>query len=300
MISISIIIATYNRGERLLRTLRSVVSQTLPAEEWEVVAVNNNSTDDTAEVFARFATEHPGFNLRMVFEPKQGLSHARNCGIAAARGEIIAIIDDDEEVNAEFAASYVDFFARHPEVPMAGGGVVPVYETDRPRWMSRFTERPIAGTLDLGPREKPFAKGYPAGGNMAVRRAAFERLGVFDTSLGRTGAALIGGEEKELFMRVVADGGSAWWVPGAVINHIIPPSKLTSDYFRRLSRGVGASERVRTRAISRAAYVGAVVKEVAKWGATIAIALWFALSLCPSKALYLIIMRVGITAGLLR
>lgn len=299
MVELSIVIATYNRGEKLLGTLRSLAVQTIPAERWEVVVVNNNSTDDTATVFADFVAAHPSLNIRMVAETNQGLSYARNRGIAESTAPLVAIIDDDEEVNPEFAAAYIGFFARHPEVPMAGGRVVPKYETERPHWMSCFTERPIAGTLDKGPAEKPFGKGYPAGGNMAVRRTAFTEYGVYDTSLGRTGGNLVGGEEKELFYRITAGGAPVWWVPGAIIYHIIPPAKLTLEYFRRLSRGVGTSERQRTRAISRAAYTVAIVKEICKWGATLAIAGWFVLAGRPSKARYLIIMRRNISAGLL-
>jgi GT2 family glycosyltransferase len=271
----------------------------------------------------------------MVDEPRQGLSHARNRGISVAQGAVIAIIDDDEEVNPEFAAAYLDFFDRHPEAAMAGGKVVPRYETGRPRWMSRFTERPIAGTLDLGAHEKPFGRaagqgagcgrrgyvtGYPAGGNMAVRREVFERHGLFDTSLGRTGGRLIGGEEKELFARVTAAGEAVWWMPGAVIYHISPPSKLTSDYFRRLSRGVGASERVRSagrtgnydfasadsarrkgtpKAMLRGTFALALVKEALNWAATLALALGWTLTLRPSQAWWLLKMRAGITAGLI-
>ncbi len=303
---ISMIIATYNRGEKLQRTLESIANQTLAASEWEAVIVNNNSVDDTAEVFERFVARHQELNLRMVEEKRQGLSWARNKGIEEAWGEIIAIIDDDEEVNPEFLEVYVDFFERHPEVSMAGGKVVPRYEREgdaggRPRWMSRFTERPIAGTLDLGPCEKPFkGRNYPAGGNMAIRRSAFENYGMFNTSLGRTGngaQALLGGEEKELFGRIAAGSNepTVWWVPGAVIYHIIPPSKLTLDYFKRLSHGVGES----TKAMSRENYLSALIKEGGKWIATLGIALFWILTLRPAKARYLIIMRTGITRGLL-
>ena len=93
---LSIIIATYNRGEKLARTLRSLAAQTLPAGEWEAVVVNNNSTDDTPGVFARFTgAEGRDLNIRMVEETRQGLSWARNRGLAEARGEIIVMIDDD-------------------------------------------------------------------------------------------------------------------------------------------------------------------------------------------------------------
>ncbi len=129
---LSIIVATYNRGERLLRTLASLAAQTLPADEWEAVIVNNNSTDDTPALFADFAAAHPSLNLHIVDEPRQGLSHARNRGIASSTAPVIAIIDDDEEVNPEFAAAYVDFFARHPEATVGfasspGTDVLPMW-----------------------------------------------------------------------------------------------------------------------------------------------------------------------------
>jgi glycosyltransferase involved in cell wall biosynthesis len=300
MIRISIVIATYNRGAKLGRTLRSLAIQTLAPSEWEAVVVDNNSTDNTSTVFAEFASTHPDLNLRMVDETKQGLSWARNCGIAEAQGPIIAIIDDDEEVNPEFAAAYVEFFDRHPEVAAAGGKVVPCYETGRPAWMSPFTERPIAGSLDRGNSQKPFERGYPAGGNMAVRSEIFASHGAFDTALGRTGDNPMGGEEKEFFSRITSAGKAVWYLPEAVIYHIIPPEKLTIKYFRRLSRGCGASERVRTRSMSRAAYFGAVVSEMLKWAATIAIALWYILLQKPLKAHYIMEMRRCITSGLLK
>lgn len=299
MLRISIVIATYNRGAKLVRTLDSLAAQTLPPDEWEAVVVDNNSSDDTPARFAEFAAAHPGLNLRMVEEKRQGVSWATNKGISEAAGEIIAFVDDDEEVNPGFAAAYVDFFDRHPEIAFAGGKILPLYESSRPDWMSRFTERPIAGTVDKGTDEKPFGKGYPGGGNMAVRRWVFEKYGTFDTSLGRTGDNPVGGQEKDFFRRLTAAGEQVWYVPGAVIHHIIPPEKLKMKYFRRLSRGCGASERTRTRSLSKGAYAMAVVTELFKWGATLLIALWYVLCQKPLKAHSLIDMRRCVTAGLL-
>ncbi len=292
MIKLSIIIATFNRSAQLRRTLQSLVGQTVSPSDWEVVVVDNNSADNTPQVFAKFAADHRELNLRMVAEPRQGLSWARNRGMAEARGEVLAIIDDDEEVNAEFVAAYLDFFARNPSVAMAGGRVVPVYETERPRWMTRWTERPIAGTLDLGRRERPFTRGYPAGGNLAVRRWVIESYGGFDTSLGRTGTALIGGEEKEFFHRISTHGIVAWYTPQAIIYHIIPPEKLTPDYFRRLALGVGRSQRMM-------GLGGGFIREVLKWLVTLVLAVFFAITMRPAKAKYLLVLRLGITRGLL-
>jgi glycosyltransferase involved in cell wall biosynthesis len=110
MIRLSLVIATYNRAASLLDTLKSVVRQSAPSEQWECVVVNNNSSDNTADSFAEFVREYPDYNIRMVNEPSQGLSYARNRGIREGVGEYIAIIDDDEHIAEDFIASYIELF----------------------------------------------------------------------------------------------------------------------------------------------------------------------------------------------
>ncbi|MBR2443032.1 MAG: glycosyltransferase family 2 protein [Rikenellaceae bacterium] len=293
---LSIVIATYNRAADLVRSLESLVEQTQSVQDWECVVVNNNSKDDTEEQFARFCEQHPSLNLRMVREQNQGLSWARNRGIAESRGEIVAIIDDDETVNAEFVEGYISLFEKYPEASAAGGRVVPHFMGGRPRWMSRYTERPIAGTLDLGSEIKPFEKGYPAGGNMAMRRSAIEELGAFDTALGRTGSNPMGGEEKEIMYRFAKAGKAIYYTPTPVIYHYIPESKLTMEYFDRLCRMCGASERVMAQKSGR--LLRAKVTEVAKWGATLVIAAWYVLGGNPTKASMLVRLRRGVSRGL--
>lgn len=296
---ISIVIATHNRGEKLARTLRSLAAQTLPADRWEAVVVNNNSTDDTAGVFARFAASATGrtLDIRMVEETRQGLSWARNRGIAESHGEIVVMIDDDEEADPGFLAAYIDFFEAHPTAAAAGGPMVARYEEERPHWMSHYTEALAASTIYLGSRVRRFPRGrYPIGGNMAFRREVFERTGTFDTALGRKGQKLLGGEEKEFFGRVAAYGGEIWWVPGAVIDHLIPPARVTDAHFRGLSRMVGVTARMLSK--GSGTYMRALLSEAIKWCVTLLLAAWFAATLRPSKARYLIVMRREITAGL--
>lgn len=300
MVRLSIVIASYNRGRNLMRTLASIVAQQLDPSLWEAIAVNNNSTDDTGELFERFAAEHPGYNLRMVFEGRQGLSHARNRGIAECTGEFIAIVDDDEEVNREFGQAYIAFFDTHPEVIAAGGKMIPLYEYTPPKWLSPILERMLSSTLDMGEKAKPFkGERYPIGGNMAFRRTAFESYGAFDPDLGRTGKKLLGGEEKDLFQRLKAGGESIWYTPAPQILHIIPESRFTREHVRRLSRMIGVSERIRTKRISTGAYLKRLVSEGIKWGATLVLAAWYTVSLRPSKGQYLCIMRSNVTLGLL-
>lgn len=299
MIQLSIVIATYNRAVFLERTLRSLDGQTAPARTWECVVVDNNSQDDTSARFSAFAADHPELQLRMVRETRQGLSPARNRGIAESRGVCVAIVDDDELLNAEFVASYLDFFDTRPDALVAGGRVIPEYMEGRPRWMSGFTEQPIANPTDWGDSVREFPAGHiPAGGNMAFRRDVFERVGGFDPSLGRTGTTLLGGEESDLFERLAHRGVRFWYVPGAIIRHVIPPAKLTPDYFRRLCFNVGVSQRRRAVLHGRLARLFAA--EAVKWCVTLAVALSYVATFRFSRAVWLVRMRWHITKGLAR
>ena len=293
---LSLVMATYNRAAEMVRALESVAAQSAPAGEWECVVVDNNSTDDTAERFAEFAENHKDINLRMVREERQGLSHARNCGIAASSGDIIAIIDDDERICPDFVGAYIDAFDAHPGAASAGGRTVAEYPSGRPEWMSRWTERPIANPLDLGDEIRKFGRGrIPCGGNMAVRRSAVERYGVFDTSLGRSGTSLVGGEESDLFARLMRGGERCIYVPRAVMYHIIPESKLTDEYFDRLIYNIGVTQRRRAEMDGRMFAAG--VAEYGKWAVTLAIAAWYAVSGRVAAARKLLRMRNGITRG---
>ena len=296
MKKLSIVVATYNRSQSLLRTLRSVVGQTAPAEQWECVVVNNNSTDDTEAVFADFARENPTFDLRMVTETKQGLSNARNCGIEASVGDYIAIVDDDETLEDSFVESYIEFFDSFPTAMAAGGAVKACYESARPRWMSRFTEQMIANPLDLDIAVTLFPQNrVPAGGNMAFRREVFDRVGLFNPQLGRNGKSLVGGEENDLFARLRRAGELLYFVPNAAIFHHIPDSKLTDDYFDRLSYNVGVSKRLRAEADGE---VGKLLKsESRKQVATYLLYVLYMLVLQTLKAKYLLRMRNGIYKG---
>ena len=298
MIRISLIIATYNRSAALLQALESVVTQSLKSSEWECVVVNNHSTDNTTEAFHAFATHYPELNLRLVEEPKQGLSHARNCGIQVAQGEILAFIDDDERINKEFLEAYLELFDRYPTCRAAGGRVIATYEeSPRPDWMSPLTEQPIANPMHWGEAIGPFPRRrIPAGGNMALRREIFEHYGCFNPALGRRGEQLIGGEESDLFERLRQGGEVILYQPRAVMWHLIPARKLTFDYLDALSLQIGVSQRARAEISERILHLR--LGELFKWGATLLLSLGYLLTLRPAKAGALCRMRYGISRGI--
>lgn len=293
MIDFTLIIATYNRAEQLMVTLGSVATQQYPASRWECVVVDNNSKDNTRERVEAFASVHPKLNIRYCFEQNQGLSHARNRGIKEAQGEILAFIDDDERIVDDFVAAYVELFNNKSDAMAAGGKIIAEYPTGRPRWMSKYTERPIANPMDFGQSVRLFPQGHiPGGGNMAMRREVFEQIGAFDTSLGRTGKSLIGGEESDLFERIAKHNMACYYVPRAVMYHIIPEEKLSQEYFCRLAYNVGVSHYRRAEIHGRK--IRLYISEVAKWCATLLLCLGHH----PAQSRQLITMRYHISRGI--
>ena len=293
MIRLSLVIATYNRAEQLMITLDSVAAQQCSCGEWECVVVDNNSQDDTRERVERFTAEHPELNLRYIFEQRQGLSHARNAGIEASVGDIIAFIDDDERIVEEFVEAYITLFDSYPDAMAAGGKIIADYPTGRPRWMSHYPELPIANPMDFGEEVKPFPKSrIPGGGNMAMRRRVFETIGVFDTSLGRTGKKLIGGEESDLFERMAKFSMKCYYVPRAVMYHIIPAEKLTAEYFDRLTYNIGVTQHAR--AMLHGRRMSLYLSEIAKWFATLLLCLMHR----PAQSRYLLKLRYNISRGI--
>ena len=294
MIRLSLVIATYNRAEQLMVTLRSVAAQSKASAQWECIVVDNNSADDTKQRVEAFIAEHPSLNIRYHFESKQGLSYARNAGIEQSNGDIIAFIDDDERIVPDFIGAYIKLFDSYPTAMAAGGKIIAEYPTGRPRWMSHYTERPIANPMDFGDYVRIFPKGrIPGGGNMAMRREVFNKIGLFNTSLGRTGKLLIGGEESDLFERIAAADMECYYAPRAVMFHIIPAEKLSESYFERLCYNTGVSQRTRAEIHNRTLrlYIG----EVAKWCATLLLCLLHT----PAQSNYLVKMRANISKGIL-
>lgn len=274
-------------------TLGSVAMQSAEATTWECIVVDNNSADDTRQRVEAFKREHSDLNIRYVYEQNQGLSHARNAGIKASRGDIVAFIDDDERIVEEFISAYIDLFNQHPDAMAAGGEIIAEYPTGRPHWMSRYTERPIANPMSFGNSVRLFPKGrIPGGGNMAMRRRLFDCIGEFNTSLGRTGKRLLGGEESDLFERIAKHGHKVYYAPRAVMYHIIPQEKLTRDYFTRLATNTGVSQR--TRAELNNATLRLYIGEAMKWVATLLLCLVHR----PKQSQYLLLMRRYISKGI--
>lgn len=205
--------------------------QDLPQSlRWEILLIDNNSPDDTRQVVEALQSRHPE-RIRYIFEPKQGISHARNTGIRESRGEVVAFIDDDETAAAGWLRNLTANLWSG-EWAGAGGRVLPPGSFSRPVWLSlrnSFTQGPLASfdpQNDAGPLSEP-----PFGANMAFRKEVFERHGGFRTDLGRSGKNLISNEDTEFGRRLFAAGLSLRYEPSAVTYHPVEEARLRRSYF---------------------------------------------------------------------
>ena len=228
----SVVIATYNRAGDLDATLRSLANLRVDGP-WEVVVVDNNSTDETRAVVERAAGSFP-VSLRYVFERAQGRSPALNAGIRAARGSIIATTDDDVRVPVDWlnaASAALDALA----CDYVGGRVLPIWGAPPPGWLAMTPGKQwaVIALLDYGPQPLEFGARVPLGVNMAFRREAFDRAGFFDPDTGRKAGTLLGQEVREWCIRARKAGVRGCYAPAMLVEHIIPANRLRKSYFRR-------------------------------------------------------------------
>ncbi|MFT4169749.1 MAG: glycosyltransferase [Dysgonomonas sp.] len=296
----SFITCTYNRDKYIGQTLQSVCDQKYPDNNYEIIVIDNNSTDNTASICEEFRAEYPNKNFRYVKEMNQGLSFALNRGIKEAQGEFLIFVDDDETIIPEHLERLDNHLRTYPEAVLCGTPVIPVYEIPEPKWMSRFTQRLIGGYFDQGKEVKILeAKNYPGTGHTIIKKELYERYGNYNTELGRKGTSLIGAEDKDMFNRLKNNNIVCYYLPDIPIYHHIPPNKMADEFFHKLTYSIGKSERIRTKAVSEKEFRNRLLSEGIKWGASVVLFAGYTLGLRPSKGFRLLQFRWNVTKGLL-
>ncbi len=268
-IKVSVAIPTYNRAAYLRQTLAGIVGQQFPREHFEILVIDNNSTDATPAVVAEFAQAQP--SPRYLRETKQGLDHARNRAIAEARGEIIVFGDDDILVEPDWLAQIAvpllaDGAARR--IGAVGGEVIPVFPHGLPDWVREW-HAPLGFRSGAGPLEP---RQCPMGANLAFPKWIFDELGPFHTALDRAAGNYFSGGDSEMLRRVRAAGYEVWFAPAAAVKHQMPANRTTFRYATR-----HAFDSARSRVIDRAGQSGAAAYLVGRLFANIAKALGFGL-----------------------
>ncbi len=236
VVDATVLICTYNRASYLASTLDSIGRTAAnPGFSWDVLIVDNNSSDDTRHVVESRAAGYR-VPLRYLFESRQGKSNALNTGMDAARAAIIVFTDDDVQVAPDWLEAAVRPLLERPDIDYTGGPVRPIWETPPPAWLNHRGN--MGGTFavkDHGPDPFLFEDRMktPLGVNMAVRRSLIEAIGGFRPDLGRNGKELLGQEQAEFFYRSRQAGAQGLYVPAMVLDHVVPASRLTRNYFRR-------------------------------------------------------------------
>jgi glycosyltransferase involved in cell wall biosynthesis len=238
---ITVAICTRNRASSLARTLDAMTSLDVPPGlDWELLVVDNGSTDDTDRVIDSFRERLP---LRGLHEPRPGLANARNCAVDSATGDYLVWTDDDATPDVAWLGAYSRAFERWPEAAVFGGRVDADFEGTPPSWLLRALWR-IPGAYaikDLEPEPKPLDPdlSLPFGVNFAIRLEE-QRRHRYEPTLGRQpGHPGLSGEETDVISRALADGESGWWVPEARVVHHIPRERQTFAHLRRFYAAYG-------------------------------------------------------------
>jgi len=236
----SVILCTYNRAASLSRTLQTLCELVLPVDlQWELIVVDNNSTDDTRQVCNEFTSRLP---FCYVFEGQQGKSYALNHGITLARGGLVLFLDDDVDVVKNWLASFWEEADRHPEASFFGGRILPKWEKQPPRWLAAHSQSLLSGVtvhFDLGNVTRPINDSDPCfyGANSAYRSAIFAAGARFDPTICPCRDNQVRGEEEELIQQLRAQGQIGLYVPEATVHHRNPAERMTEKYLRAWCMG---------------------------------------------------------------
>lgn len=240
-IEISAIICTHNRDQYLGGAIDSLLNQDF--ENYEVIIIDNASTDKTAEV-VKSRLSHP--KLRYIYEEKLGLSIARNTGFQNTQAPILAYLDDDAEASSQWLKILVDAYKNNEKLAIAGGKVdlsLPSNVDKLPIWLNNSLAGAL-GLYDLGEEMIYITEPglTPRGLNYSIRRSFLEEIGGFDQNLGRIGKKLLSNEELYMTELAINKDWQVAYLPNALVSHNVQPERLKKDWFLRRSWWQGVSE----------------------------------------------------------
>lgn len=294
---ISAIICTYNRDRYIGKALEALSAQDLPADRFEIIIIDNNSTDNTAAICKAFIRDHQNLSIKYFFEENRGLSFARNRGIREASSPVITFIDDDAEAAPGFLRAILEFFQTHPDTVGAGGKVTPLYtETGEPPWMNKYLDG-FVGKVNHGNEIKMYQAPmkYPAGCNMTYTKEILLKAGGFNNQL------TFRSDDKHIFHQVKKLSDKIYYLPAATVNHHIDAERLSFPSFKKLFLKTGNEEKKRVR--SEQGFMGVIKKFVEfklKFGASLLLYIKFLFSGQEIKGRYVVFSQWYTLLGFLR
>ena len=295
---VTIAICTYNRADYLQDTLNGLAEQTENPRRFEILVINNNSTDSTESVCSAFSAERDQLQFRMVTEKKQGLSYARNRAYREAESNMILYIDDDVYMKSDFVENCIRTLHETPQLKCGGGRIYVSFDGTDPDWIPAEL-MPMFGLHDLGDNKKPYPKdNFPRGGNMIIHKELFERSGMFDPNLGRTGSRMIGSEEKAFFKKSRKKGihpmvSSRYH---SLASHW--KNQASKNYLKEQSVGIGKSEYLRLKS-SKLKLTRKLFSEFVKLAGSTLLAAGYLLKGKTKASRFILIFRFWVLKGFL-
>jgi GT2 family glycosyltransferase len=236
---ITVAICTLNRSRLLRQTLQSLSQIRLDVpHEWEILLVDNGSTDDTKQVVQSFADRLP---LKYLFQPIVGHARSRNHAIENVSGDLIVWTDDDVKVQPNWLEIYANAASMYPQSTFFGGTISPYFEAPMPSWLGETWGKCSSAfaTREQGDLETAIPPAlFPFGANFAVR-ASVQQDFLFNVALGRQADGMLGEDEIDVFRRMVQAGHTGVWLPQARLEHVIPSDRATPDYVSQYFVGQG-------------------------------------------------------------
>jgi glycosyltransferase involved in cell wall biosynthesis len=240
-ILISVVICTYNRANILQGALESLLQQILDKSLYEIIVVDNASTDGTRKVVQEFISNFKDYNIKYIYEPRQGLSNARNAGYENSLSEYVAYIDDDARAMPDWLSNIQSFISLYPEVKVFGGPYNAFSITPVPSWFP-----PEYGKHNLGTviRKVEIGSEWIHGSNIVFKKSILERFKGFQNNLGMSGNKIGYGEETRLLLDISSSNIDIYYVPDMMVEHLIAPYKISLIWLLKSNYANGKSSRL--------------------------------------------------------
>jgi glycosyltransferase involved in cell wall biosynthesis len=244
---LSVIIPTYNPDTaRLEQTLEALKSQSLPADQWELIVIDNNSSNNFRQQLN--LSWHP--DPKIVKETQQGLTYARLKGFNESTGNIIIMVDDDNILDTGYLEKALNIFGQNSKMGAIGGKSAPLFETDPPEWLSEFHGNLALRDLGDEPITSTWNNQYPTaapiGAGMAIRREALtpyiDKIKSGNSNISdRTGNSLSSGGDNDMVIEILKSGWQVGYFPELTLQHIIPVQRMQAGYLARLLNNTNKS-----------------------------------------------------------
>ncbi|MDJ1483152.1 glycosyltransferase [Cytophagaceae bacterium YF14B1] len=229
---ISVIIATHNRDKYLEKAIYSLSLQSLAYNEYEVLIIDNASTDKTKEIVEKQISKL-NISLSYIYSPEPSANKARNIGWQKALGKYVVFMDDDAIAVPEWLERIVSGFQTvSPSPGIIGGKVVPIWEKEPPDWLNPKLYGALS-LIDYSPEKTFLDKKLPFSVNMSFQKTLLAQYGGFDIALGRKGDKLLSGDETAIAIRIRNAGYKVYYDPAIEVGHHIPSSRLDQSWFTK-------------------------------------------------------------------